>query len=213
MAKIFDILLVVGGGAALWYAYQKGYLDDIVGKLGGLGGGGETVPEAEDPCIAECASKSKLAFYDYYGYATKKEEEEPKEEEVKTTATAAKCDCSKYETPAAAAIPETETKIPDVSKVGDVDVDAIIDKATGGGGSSGDCKKKFGGKCTTECKSKSSSKCKECEKACGSSSKLALAYMGSYYDGQVRDTAYYVTDSTPFIPRTSSNILAGIAIA
>ena len=96
MAGMNTVITLVGVGilaAAGWYAYKKGYLDDLVGTLGGLGGGlggGATEPalEGEDPCIAECASKSaKMAYYDYYGYATKKEDEkeEEKEEEPKAS--------------------------------------------------------------------------------------------------------------------------------
>ena len=111
----------------------------------------------------------------------------------------AKCDCSKYkaETPAATPVPETPAAPKD-------EVDAII-------AATGDCKKKFGGSCTQECKKKSDKKCKDCEKACGSSSKLAIAYVGSYYDGEVMDSAYYVTEQSSFIPQRRSNY--GIAIA
>jgi hypothetical protein len=187
-------MLILAVGA--WYVYKKGYLDDIVGKLGDLTGG-STEPAIDDPCIAECATKSKMAYYDYdyYGFASKKKDDKKKEEP------AAKCDCSKYETPidTPAAVPETPAPVETPKD----EIAAIVAAA-------GDCKKKFGGKCDSECKSKKSSKCKDCEKACGTSSKLALAYMGSYYDGQVMDSAYYVTGSS-FIPRTSSNY--GIAIA
>jgi FKBP-type peptidyl-prolyl cis-trans isomerase len=164
MAAMDTIVTIAGIGVLLaggWYAYKKGYLDDITGLIGGLGGGnGEPAPEGEGEAETPATPKAK-------------------EEEKKEPATGA----------------EEEEDKPAAS------------------GSSGDCKTKFGGKCTQECADKASSQCKECEKACGSSSSLALAYMGSFYDGEVLDKAYYVTRNEPssFIPRRSSNY--GIAIA
>ena len=116
MAKLLDVVLMVGGALALYYAYQKGYLEDIMGQLtGALGGGGgaaEPAPAPEAP--AEEAPK---------------EEEKPKEE------------------------PKKEDK-----------------------------------------KKKSTKK-----------SKLALALVGSSYDGSVMDRAYFVTEQS-FIPRSRQTI-------
>lgn len=117
LAKILDVVLLVVGGAAVWYAYKKGYLEDIFGKLGG-GGAIEPAPEPAAPKAKEEAPK---------------EEEKPKEEKKKTSTKKAK---------------------------------------------------------------------------------LALAFAGSHYDGEVLDTAYFVTTPSSFIPRRHENTIAmGVAIA
>lgn len=122
MNTIVTIAGVAILAAAGWYAYKKGYLDDITGLLEGLGSGGGTEEPAPEP------------------------EEEPKKDEKKEA------------DPKAAAPKEEEEEKPKKKK-----------------------------------------------------SKLALAYMGSFYDGEVLDKAYYVTEPSSFIPRTRSNY--GIAIA
>lgn len=134
MAKLFDVILLVGGAAALWYAYKKGYLEDILGSLGGGGGTPEPepVPASETPA-----------------------------EEVKEDAKA-KADTAKE-----------------------------------------DAKKK-----ADEAKSKAKKSTKKSKLA------LTLAYAGSHYDGEVLDTAYFVTTPSSFIPRKHENTIAmGVAIA
>jgi hypothetical protein len=128
LAKIFDIVLMVGGAAALWYAYKKGYLEDILGELGNIGGGGGGVAEPEPAPAEEAKGKDKA-------------------KEIKE---------------------EVDKKVEDAKK-----------KA--------DSKKK-------------------------SKSKLALALVGTHYDGTFLDKAYTVTQTSSFIPLTSRNTI-GVAIA
>ena len=223
------VVLVAGG---LYYAYTKGYLDDIVGQLGLGGGGGGTTP-AEGEEYAEGGGTTTTPAADCK-FVSRPMDSDPKrfriDDDKGKEAGGGKYYNSKAEADAViatmckSAAPKAPTSAPkkgeeeeeeeeykEPAKAKD-EVDAIVEATKPK--ASDDCKKKFGGSCTQECKSKSSKKCKDCEKACGKKSNLALAYAGSYYDGQVLDTAYFVTTPSSFIPRRHENTIAmGVSIA